>query len=41
MTKLGFDTLNVRLPMMEMTDEEKANFDNIWDTYQEKARSFR
>lgn len=41
MTKLGFDTLNVRLPMMEMTDEEKANFDRIWDTYQEKARSFR
>ncbi|MGE7908974.1 4-hydroxy-tetrahydrodipicolinate synthase [Lysinibacillus xylanilyticus] len=41
MTKLGFDTLNVRLPMMEMTDEEKANFDRIWDTYQEKAKSFR
>ncbi|MCY9545725.1 4-hydroxy-tetrahydrodipicolinate synthase [Lysinibacillus xylanilyticus] len=41
MTKLGFDTLNVRLPMMEMTDEEKENFDRIWDTYQEKAKSFR
>lgn len=41
MTKLGFDTLNVRLPMMEMTDEEKANFDRIWETYQEKAKSFR
>ncbi|GAB0167104.1 4-hydroxy-tetrahydrodipicolinate synthase [Lysinibacillus sp. CTST325] len=41
MTKLGFDTLNVRLPMMEMTDEEKANFDRIWDTYQEKAKRFR
>lgn len=41
MTKLGFDTLNVRLPMVEMTEEEKANFDQIWDTYQEKAKSFR
>ncbi|MDM5246999.1 4-hydroxy-tetrahydrodipicolinate synthase [Lysinibacillus sp. G4S2] len=41
MTKLGFDTINVRLPMMEMTDEEKENFDQIWDTYQDKARGFR
>ncbi|MGE7841781.1 4-hydroxy-tetrahydrodipicolinate synthase [Lysinibacillus sp. NPDC093712] len=41
MTKLGFDTLNVRLPMVEMTDEEKANFDLVWETYQEKAKSFR
>ncbi|CAM5188528.1 4-hydroxy-tetrahydrodipicolinate synthase OS=Lysinibacillus sphaericus OX=1421 GN=dapA PE=3 SV=1 [Lysinibacillus sphaericus] len=41
MTKLGFDTLNVRLPMVEMTDEEKANFDQIWETYQEKAKNFR
>lgn len=40
MTKLGFDTLNVRLPMVEMTDEEKANFDNVWDTYQAKAKNF-
>ncbi|MFJ7667712.1 4-hydroxy-tetrahydrodipicolinate synthase [Lysinibacillus sp. NPDC097195] len=41
MTKLGFDTLNVRLPMVEMTDEEKANFDLVWETYQEKAKYFR
>lgn len=41
MTKLGFDTLNVRLPMVEMTDEEKAKFDQIWDTYQEKAKNFK
>ncbi|MFJ7735169.1 4-hydroxy-tetrahydrodipicolinate synthase [Lysinibacillus sp. NPDC097287] len=41
MTKLGFDTLNVRLPMVEMTDEEKANFDQVWDTYQEKAKNYR
>ncbi|MGN4126139.1 4-hydroxy-tetrahydrodipicolinate synthase [Lysinibacillus sphaericus] len=41
MTKLGFDTLNVRLPMVEMTDEEKVNFDQIWETYQEKAKRFR
>ena len=41
MTKLGFDTLDVRLPMVEMTDEEKAAFDQIWDTYQEKAKNFK
>lgn len=41
MTKLGFDTLDVRLPMMEMLPEEKAAFDQIWDTYQEKAKNFR
>lgn len=41
MTKLGFDTLDVRMPMMEMTDEEKATFDKIWDTYQTKAEHFR
>ncbi|KYG89559.1 4-hydroxy-tetrahydrodipicolinate synthase [Metasolibacillus sp. FSL H7-0170] len=41
MTKLGFDTLAVRLPMMEMTDEEKADFDKIWDTYQAKIEAIR
>ncbi|MCT6923601.1 MULTISPECIES: 4-hydroxy-tetrahydrodipicolinate synthase [Bacillales] len=41
MTKLGFDTLAVRLPMMEMTDEEKAAFDKIWDTYQAKITAIR
>lgn len=41
MTKLGFDTLDVRLPMVEMTGVEKAAFDCIWDTYQEKAAEFR
>ena len=41
MTKLGFDTLDVRMPMMEMTVEEKAAFDRVWDVYQEKAAGFR
>ncbi|MEO4053465.1 4-hydroxy-tetrahydrodipicolinate synthase [Solibacillus sp. CAU 1738] len=41
MTKLGFDTLDVRLPMMEMTNEEKAAFDAIWDTYQTKMEAIR
>lgn len=41
MTKLGFDTLSVRLPMVEMTDDEKAQFDRIWDEYQEKAKKFK
>lgn len=41
MTKLGFDTLAVRLPMMEMTDEEKAAFDKVWDTYQAKITAIR
>lgn len=41
MTKLGFDTLDVRMPMMEMLPEEKAAFDQIWNTYQAKAEKFR
>ena len=41
MTKLGFDTLDVRMPMMEMLPEEKAAFDLVWDTYQAKAAQFR
>ena len=41
MTKLGFDTSNVRMPMMEMLPEEKEAFDRIWDTYQEKAKEFQ
>ena len=41
MTKLGFDTLALRMPMMEMLPEEKLAFDKIWDTYQEKAKVFR
>ena len=41
MTKLGFDTLDVRMPMMEMLPEEKLAFDAIWDTYQAKAQQFR
>lgn len=41
MTKLGFDTLDVRMPMMEMLPEEKAAFDRVWDAYQEKAAEFR
>ena len=44
---LGFSALSdnfltfEQLEESEMTDEEKANFDRIWDTYQEKAKSFR
>ena len=41
MTKLGFDTLDVRLPMVEMTSEEKAAFDVIWNTYQAKMETIR
>lgn len=41
MTKLGFDTLDVRMPMMEMLPEEKAAFDRVWDVYQAKAAEFR
>lgn len=41
MTKLGFDTLDVRMPMMEMLPEEKLAFDRVWDTYQSKAIEFR
>ena len=41
MSKLGFDTAAVRMPMMEMLPEEKAAFDTIWETYLEKAKVFR
>ena len=41
MSKLGFDTAAVRMPMMEMLPQEKAAFDEIWDTYLEKAKVFR
>lgn len=41
MSKLGFDTAAVRMPMMEMLPEEKAAFDAIWEAYLEKAKVFR
>ena len=41
MSKLGFDTASVRMPMMEMLPEEKAAFDKVWDKYNEKAKVFR
>lgn len=41
MSKLGFDTAAVRMPMMEMLPEEKTAFDAIWEAYLEKAKVFR
>ena len=40
LSKLGIDAQKVRLPLVEMTDEEKREFDIIWDEYQAKAKNF-
>lgn len=41
MSKFGFNIDRVRLPLVELTSEDKAEFDKIWDEYQEKAQSFK
>lgn len=33
LSKVGVDAGSLRLPLVEMTEEEKKNFDRIWDGY--------
>lgn len=40
MSKIGFHVDQVRLPLTEMSEQEKASFDKVWDQFQEKAKSF-
>lgn len=40
LSKFGINAEKVRLPLVEMTAEEKAAFDKVWEAYQEKAKNF-
>lgn len=40
LSKLGLCNENVRLPIVELTDEEKASFDVAWDAYFEQQKTF-
>lgn len=40
LSKLGLCNDNVRLPMVELTTEEKAEFDVIWDHYFQLQKTF-
>ncbi|QGM30648.1 4-hydroxy-tetrahydrodipicolinate synthase [Bacillus sp. N3536] len=35
LTKIGVETGSLRLPLVEMTKEEKLEFDNVWEKYLE------
>lgn len=36
MSKVGFQIENVRLPLVPLTDEEKASFDRVWNEFKQK-----
>lgn len=40
LSKFGIQAEKVRLPLVEMTEAEKAEFDRVWDDYQQKAKNF-
>ena len=39
--KLGLDVGSVRLPLVDMTNEEKQHFDQAWEKYDEKRKNFK
>lgn len=41
MSKVGFNVEKVRLPLVELTDDEKASFDNVWNEFQAKMQSIK
>jgi len=41
LAKLGLDAGSVRLPLVDMTSEEKLEFDRAWDQYTEKQKHFK
>lgn len=41
MSKVGINVEKVRLPLVELTSEEKASFDQVWNEFQEKAKQFK
>ncbi|RHW39590.1 4-hydroxy-tetrahydrodipicolinate synthase [Lysinibacillus yapensis] len=38
LSKLGFPVEKVRLPMVEMLDEDKTKYDRIWEEFQEQVK---
>lgn len=40
LTKLGIGSENVRLPIVSLTNEEKASYDHAWEEYLEKKKQF-
>lgn len=40
LSKLGLCNENVRLPIVNLTDEEKAAFDQVWDHYFQTQKTF-
>ena len=40
LSKLGLCNENVRLPIVSLTDEEKQQFDVVWDAYFEQQKTF-
>lgn len=40
LSKLGLCNENVRLPIVSLTDEEKAAFDQVWDHYFQTQKTF-
>lgn len=36
MSKVGFQIENVRLPLVPLTDEEKASFDRVWNEFKQR-----
>lgn len=41
MSKVGFNVEKVRLPLLELTDEDKAAFDKIWNEFQQKVKKIK
>lgn len=41
MSKAGLQVEKVRLPLVELTNEEKASFDKVWEQFQQKAKKFK
>lgn len=41
LSKLGLDVGSVRLPLVDMTDAEKQDFDQAWAKYEGKRKSFK
>jgi len=41
LSKLGLEVGSVRLPLVDMTDEEKSEFDQAWELYETKRKQFK
>ncbi|RKJ37936.1 4-hydroxy-tetrahydrodipicolinate synthase, partial [Butyricicoccus sp. 1XD8-22] len=41
MSKVGFNIDKVRLPLVELDNEEKSSFDRVWNEFQEKVKNYK